>query len=128
MNPKDLIKYWQTTANDDLQTAESLMAAKRYHHALFFCHLALEKLLKGLVFQHTSEHAFPIHELKKLARQAKLALTPALEKQLDEITTWNIRARYDNYKREFYTKATRQFATKWFARVKEIFLWLKQQF
>lgn len=128
MSPKDLIVYWQTTAKDDLQTAETLIVAKRYHHALFFCHLALEKLLKGLVFKKTDQHALPIHDLKKLARQAKLTLTPLHEKQLDEITTWNIRARYDNIKREFYKKATQRFASEWFIKIKGIFLWINQQF
>ena len=70
----------------------------------------------------------PIHDLKKLAKQAKIELDKIKEKQLDEITTWNIRARYDDYKRVFYKKASREFTSAWMEKVNGIILWLKSQF
>jgi hypothetical protein len=33
--------------------------------------------------------------------------------QLKEISTFNITARYDNYKRDFYNKATEEYASEW---------------
>ena len=44
-NTEKTIKYWEESASYDLETAESLFQSKRYPYALFFGHLALEKLL-----------------------------------------------------------------------------------
>ncbi|OGG26427.1 hypothetical protein A2960_06130 [Candidatus Gottesmanbacteria bacterium RIFCSPLOWO2_01_FULL_39_12b] len=128
MNAKDFLQYWLKAAADDFDTAEKLIQVKKYHHGLFFCHLALEKLLKGLVYKNTQNHADPIHDLKKLALQASLDIVKIQEKELDEITTWNIRARYDSYKFEFYKKANKEFTHRWFSKAKDIYLWLKNQF
>lgn len=128
MTAQDLILHWQTTAQDALDTSEVLLRAKRYDHALFFCHLAIEKLLKGLVVKRTDTHPLPIHTLVKLATQAGIALDEERRRQLEEITKWNIQARYDSVKRELYYKATREFTAQWVATVKDLFLWLEQQY
>lgn len=128
MTEKDVLSYWLDTATDALLTAQQLFKLKRYHHLLFFCHLALEKILKGLIFKRTHSHALPIHDLVKLSEQAGFTLTSEQKELLAEITTWNIQARYDNIKREFYHKATKEFASKWLSKVKELFLWFKNQY
>lgn len=124
MSPQDLITFWKQSAQDDLDTARALIDSKRYHHALFFCQLAIEKLLKGLVYAKTKAHASPIHQLTKLAKEAQIELDVDREEQLKEITTWNIAARYDDYKREFYHKATASFTAQWMQTVEEIIVWL----
>lgn len=128
MTAKDLIKYWLDTAEDDFKTGEELIKVKRYNYALFFFHLAIEKMLKGLVYKKTQIHAPPIHNLVNLALQTGLPLTQKQKEDLKEITTWNIRARYDNIKRDFYKKATKGFTTGWFSKVKEYYLWFKKQY
>lgn len=35
---------------------------------------------------------------------------------LKEISSFNVSARYDSYKRDFYRKVTREFATEWMKR------------
>ena len=128
MAPTDIINFWRTSAVDDWESTEALLAAKKYSQALFFCHLALEKLLKGLVYAKTNQPPLPIHNLAKLAQQAKLIFTKKQEKQLNEITSWNINARYDDYKLRFYLKASLGFTTKWLNTAKELFTWLKNQY
>lgn len=95
MTLSDVTTYWQTTANDALSSAETLFEAKHFDHSLFFCHLALEKILKGLIWKKTGDPPLPVHDLVKLAQQAKLKMTTRQQEQLKEITTWNIEARYD---------------------------------
>jgi len=107
MAPDDIIVFWKASAEDDWETAEAIAVAKKYPQALFF---------------------LPIHELVKLAHQAALALTKQQEDQLKEITSWNINARYDDYKRVFYRKASKEFTIKWLASAKELFQWLKNQY
>lgn len=128
MSPKDFIAYWQTTSQEDFDTAETLFEAKHYQQALFFCQLALEKLLKGLVYAKTGGHALPIHNLNKLADQAALNLNQQQEEAFKEITSWNIEARYDNIKRTFYHKATKAFTAGWMKKTKELFIWIKNQY
>lgn len=128
MTPTDIVEFWKTTAKEDWETAEALFALNRYSHALFFCHLALEKILKGLVYAKAKAHPLPIHQLVKLAKQAKLSLTPTQEQHLEEITSWNIEARYDGYKREFYQKATKEFTTQWMSVARDLFVWIKNQY
>lgn len=128
MTAKDLIKYWITGAENAWTTAEVLFKNKRYSDCLFFTHLALEKIIKGLIVQKTDEQPLPIHDLKKLARQTGLSLNSKQETDFDEMTTWNISARYDEIKFNFYKRATKEFAQNWFSKAKEYYLWLKKQY
>lgn len=128
MTLSDVTTYWQTSAKESLESAEILAHAKHFDHALFFCHLALEKILKGLVWKKTNNPPLPIHDLVKLTEQTKLEITARQREQLKEITTWNIEARYDSYKRDFYRKATQSFSLKWMAVAKELYLWIQKQY
>lgn len=47
LNIKNQIDYWVNGADEAFQTAEILIAQKRMLHGLFFCHLAIEKILKA---------------------------------------------------------------------------------
>lgn len=128
MNAQDLINLWESGADDAWKTAEILFKNKKYNHSLFFCHLALEKLLKGLIVERTGNHALPIHNLEKLAGDAGLKFNQEQITDLKEITSWNLEARYENIKQEFYKKATKEFTALWFVKAKEYFLWLKKQY
>lgn len=122
-----LLNYWTKSAKEDLKTAESLFESKRYHHCLFFCHLFLEKLLKALVIKNTRWHSLPIHNLLKLAEDAKISLNQELRNDLATIKEFNIKARYNDYKLQFYKRATKEYTNRWFKRCKEICVWLKKE-
>ena len=124
----EIILFWLNSAERDWKTARGLFDLKRYDSCLFFCHLALEKILKGLVAQNTKEPVPHIHDLAKLASIAKLKLTEEQIQQLRVITTFNISARYDDIKLAFYKKCTEIFTKKHFGISKELFIWLKNQY
>jgi len=127
MDVQKVVDYWIRSAEDDIKTVEALWKSERYHHCLFFCHLVVEKALKAHVVKATGRQALPIHNLIRLARDAGLNIPPDKEAALEEINTFNIRARYNDYKREFYKKATREYTEEWYKRSLEIFRWLKSQ-
>ena len=79
-----------------------------------------------MVVKKTNKHALPIHNLKKLSLDAGLRLSLFREKELKEITAFNIEARYNGYKLSFYKKATKKFTQKWFGKTKEIFQWIEK--
>lgn len=125
---KKVIDYWKIGAKRNYETAKFLYEGKKYFDCLFFCHMTLEKILKGLVVQHTKVHAPYIHKLVDLAKLAKLELTEEQIGCLTEITEFNIAGRYDAYKFAFYKKCTRQYTEKYFNIFKELYLWLKKQY
>lgn len=45
---------------------------------------------------------------------------------LDEITTFNLNARYDDYKKEFYKLCTQEFAQNWIEKIKILRLWIRE--
>lgn len=54
---KELINYWIKNSKDKWSTAKILLESKKYSDSLFFCHLALECLLKGLVCSKTKKRS-----------------------------------------------------------------------
>jgi len=91
---------------------------------LFMWHLAIEKILKArIIFQ--DKQPLYIHDLSRLAKEAEIELLPELVAQLNEITTYNIEARYDNIKYAFYKKATKEYTTKWIATCRQIYQFIK---
>ena len=128
MDIEKIIKYWKKSAEKDFKTAEGLFNLKHYAPCLFFCHLSLEKLLKGLVVKDIKTHAPYIHELDKLAENIHLDFNKEQMEQLKIIATFNIRARYDDLKHSFYKKCTKKYTEKYFKISKNLYLWLKKQY
>ena len=58
MNVDEVVQYWLELAEEDWPVAEHLLASGDYHYALFFGHLYLEKLLKGIRSGGRSETGF----------------------------------------------------------------------
>ena len=52
-NIKSQIEYWRLSAERNWKTSLGLLKLKHYDACLFFCHLTLEKTLKGLAAQKT---------------------------------------------------------------------------
>ena len=59
-----------------------------------------------------------------IAEMAKLELSYEQKVFLDEVTTFNIRARYPDYKRGFYKKATKEFTERYIKEIKEFRAWI----
>src|SRR5208283_4961624 len=98
--------HWKKLALRDWKTVIGLFEIKRYDACLFFCHLTLEKLLKGLVTLHTKQHPPYTHDLERLAIMANLSLTSDHINDLKAISAFNIAGRYSDYKFVFYKKCT----------------------
>jgi HEPN domain-containing protein len=113
-------------AEEALSVLEHLFEKGDYSYALFFGHLALEKMLKGLYVAIKKEHAPPIHNLYRLARMSGMLMSPERREQLTLITSFNIEARYPDLKRSFRAKCTREFTAEKIQVVKEVMLWLRE--
>lgn len=122
------LAFWRKSAELDKKTAEDLLKSRNYVGCLFFVHLYLEKILKGLV-QKTTRASPPFtHDLLILSKLAILELTKEQESDLTTINTFNIRARYADYKFSFYKKATRAYAAKYVKIAEELYQWFLNRY
>ena len=127
MTDKELNEqYWLLGVDDAMLTAEVLFKSKIYHHALFYCQLAVEKQLKAIFVNNLGTAAPMIHDLVDLAKLAKLKLSQTHSNQLHDITDFNLAARYDSNSYSFKQKVTRKYCLKWYKTSQEIILWLKK--
>ena len=127
MDVENVIEYWIKGSEEDYKTAKALIDSKRFAHALFFCHLTIEKTLKALVVKHTQKHARLDHNLIRLSESTGLSLSEEQLNALTEINSFNISGRYDDEKFEFHKKATQEFTEKYFNETTNLYLWLKKQ-
>ena len=117
--------YWVTEAEEALTVADHLLEKGDYSYALFFGHLAIEKILKGLYVERKQEHAPPIHNLQRLARLAGLNLDESKRDTLILISSFNIEARYPDINRSFRKRCTEEYTRVQMRSIKETFKWLK---
>ncbi|MCD4790909.1 MAG: HEPN domain-containing protein [Bacteroidales bacterium] len=122
-----IIRHWIESSDNDYKTMMNLFSSKDYNWSLFIGHLVIEKLIKAFYVKENKKHPIPIHDLLRLSTKAKLKVKPEYEDFLDTITTFNINARYDTYKQEFYKLCTKDFAEKWINNIKELRQWIKKQ-
>jgi len=121
---KEIVKYWRNSSEVDFQAMETLFKNGHYIWALFVGHLVLEKLLKAYHVKKV-DIAFPqIHNLLKIAEKTNLELDDNQKMLLDEVTTFNIQARYPDFKNRFYRKATKDFTKEYMLKIKEFREWL----
>jgi HEPN domain-containing protein len=98
---------------------------KNYSWSLFLGHISTEKLLKAYYVKKHSSHAPFTHNLYRIAELSNLEISDEQADLLDKITTFNINARYDDYKREFYSLCTKEFTEEWIENIKKIQQWIK---
>lgn len=127
MTKKDLTGYWLKGSDEALQVAEDLHRLKHRSFCLFFCHLALEKAIKAILTKKYPGQSFYIHSLSKLATTAELDLPAVWLEILDEISTFNVKARYNDVKLELYKRATPNYTKRFLVTTKEIQQWLKRK-
>ena len=129
MSTQEHIDYWHNLAKSDLEVARRMLeGGKDLHYCLFFGHMSLEKLLKGLVTAATQKTPPPIHDLVRLAKKAKVSLDKDRRAQFDRFNTFNLDARYPDYKLSFYKKCTPEFTQENFSQIEEVFKWLEDQY
>jgi HEPN domain-containing protein len=103
----------------------ALFSSKKYSWSLFLGHISTEKLLKALYVKRFKKHAPFTHNLYRLAEMIEVELSEEYADWLDEITSFNINARYDDYKREFYSICNFDYTQYWIGNIKNIRTWIK---
>jgi len=114
MTRKQHVDYWLHGAAESLKDMRSAIKSKRRTNAMFCGHLAVEKMLKALCAVRNVKIERE-HKLLKLAKDSgyinQLSITE--QQELLTITSFNLEARYDDYKRRFHAMCTRQYVDTW---------------
>lgn len=129
MNNIDLMKYWFESSDSDFDTMKVLFENYKNTWCLFIGHLVIEKLLKGLYAKNNPENPISpkIHNLILLSQKANLEVPNEIKEKIQVINTFNISARYDDYKKTFEEKCTNEYTTLQFKNIEEVQKWLKEQ-
>lgn len=127
MEKDALIKYWIESSDRDFVTMQHLFEKHDYHWALFMGHLVIERLVKAYYVKSINNQPPFIHNLLRLAEKANLNLTDDQKDFLVTVTTFNIRARYDDYKHAFYKTCTKEFTEKWIKEIEGFRSWIKAE-
>jgi len=122
---KESINYWLKSAESDLLVAKHLFEKRDYSYCLFFGHLVLEKALKALYVKRVDINPPFKHSLPLLAQKAGLELSEEEESFLEEVTDFNLEARYPDIKFSFKKRCTKKFTENYFNKIKKFFKWLK---
>lgn len=127
MDNINLMEYWLNSSEEDYNVMKYLYSGKKNSYCLFFGHLVIEKLLKGLYAKNNEENPYTIksHNLLALAEKCNLDLTDEQVEKLQIITQFNISARYDDYKESFNRKCTDEYTSEQIKNIKEVRTWLK---
>ena len=126
INVEKVVNHWTDTSDDDFKTMLTLYDSKSFGWSLFLGHISTEKLLKALYVKRFEKHAPFTHILYRLAELLGLDLSEEHSDWLDEITSFNLNARYDDYKREFNQLCTPDYSKKWIENIKTIRIWIKE--
>jgi len=115
------IEYWVKTSEEDWSAVETLFAAKKYLHCLFFAHLVLEKLCKAHWVKSREENIPPkIHNLIILVRQSNINLSEEMLMFMGEFNDFQLQGRYPDYMNKIYKVCTKEYTAELLENVKEI--------
>lgn len=113
----------------DLETAEAMLATKRFLYVGFMCHQTIEKILKAYWSGRLTEPPLKIHSLSRLAEKTGLDKEFS-ETQLDfidRLEPLNIEARYPSYKERLMKSLTADYCTQLLKQTKELQQWIKNK-
>lgn len=127
MVKKDKIRYWLKTADQDWEVANHLFEKGDYPYALFFGHLTIEKILKA-IFTDRKDKTPPFsYNLVYLSEKSELELNDEQLELLEEISDFNLEARYPDDKFSFYKKSTIEFTENKLKQIRTLRKWFLQK-
>ena len=122
-------EHWLDLCIDDLDTVKWLLDGKRLLYCGYFCHLITEKALKAAVAKNTGEIPPKIHDLRKLAKLSGVfdKLSKADILFINDISSFQIEARYPEYKEKINQTLSEEYCTKLIQRTEDFLCWIKKQ-
>lgn len=124
MDVKKQVAYWRNGADEALEVAHILWEKDKTPEAMFFTHLALEKILKARVILKTADLPPRIHNLVRLA---EITAVPFTNEQMTFLRGMNAYQMQGRYPEDFPMIISRETACEDMALAQEFLEWLKSQ-
>jgi HEPN domain-containing protein len=118
---------WFRQADYDMDTAEYMYQGGRYIYAVFMCHLAIEKALKGFFHETLREIPPKTHNLVFLLNKIGLKPPESLGKFIIKLSEASIPTRYPEDLAQVQQAYTQSVVQDMLVRAKEVILWIKRQ-
>jgi len=119
------LKEWMKQAGYDMKTAEAMFSSKRYIYAVFLCHLAIEKALKGLYARNIEGAPPKTHNLIYLLEKIKIEIPDRLYDFIFTLNGLSVPTRYPDDLQKLLRDYTRAKTGKVLDQSKEVLKWLK---
>ena len=116
---------WLKQATYDMKTAEAMYNSKRYIYAVFMCHLAIEKALKGLFTLKLNEVPPKTHNLIYLVEKIQPGLPENLYDFIFTLNGLSVPTRYPDDLQKLLKDHNKQKTGKVLEQSKETLKWLK---
>ena len=127
MTRNEIIAYWLESSKTNHTSMTNMFANGEYVWSLFVGHLCIEKLLKAYYVKEIDTLAPRIHDLYKLGLKCNLEMTEEQMDALQYVALFNIEARYEEYKREFHKKCTKDFTANNIKTIEGLRTWLLEK-
>ncbi|AMV72831.1 HEPN domain-containing protein [Desulfuromonas carbonis] len=118
---------WLRQSDYDLETAEIMYQSGRQIYAVFMCHLAIEKALKGLLYDRLREIPPKSHSLVLLMTKLEERPPEYLGKVIVKLSEASIPTRYPDdlakVQRDYSADVVRELLD----RSREVVVWIKKQ-
>ncbi|MBK7867940.1 MAG: HEPN domain-containing protein [Ignavibacteriales bacterium] len=125
MTQDEHVNYWLAVSEEDWLSAVEIGGKnERKHFALFLGHLSVEKLLKALFVKSFNLTPPYKHDLIMLAVKCNIELSNEQQFDLKIINSFNLEARYPDYKQSFYKKCTFEFVSTELNRIEKVRSWI----
>jgi len=120
------VKNWLDSALYDLETAEHMYRTGRYIYTIFFCHLALEKILKAKVQEVSGKLPARTHNLRHLVKLSGLEVPEDMFEFLSMLSDVSIPTRYPEDFHKLVEAYNGPVARRYADRTKEVFQWIRK--
>ena len=86
--------HWAEQAWYDLETARAMLASGRFLYVLFCCQQAVEKMLKAMIAERSSQCPPRLHNLLRLAEHAGVELDQNQTVLMEDLSRCYTQSRY----------------------------------
>lgn len=118
------IARWIRSGRNDLVTASLLIDEARPVEGVFFCYLAIEKVLKARIIRYTKDDPPGLEDLKPLLKLASVKISQEDLELLEVLTNSRHAIRYPRPETDPDAPST-DHSQEYLERSKELFSWLE---
>ncbi len=123
----DIVAEWLKQSDYDMDTAKYMFSGGRYAYAVFMCHLATEKAIKGLYQKKLNDIPPRTHNLIYLLTQIDIKPKKKIAKTIALLTAANVLTRYPESLEIMQKNYTKDVTSDMILKSEEVISWIKEQ-